>query len=115
MADLALLTALDALVEPVIGEDPMSPLLWTSKSCAKLATELTARGHSVVGPRTVVRFLRQLDYSLQGTVKIQEGGSHPYRDAQFRRISRRVRAFMKLGQSVISVDGKTKELIGDFA
>lgn len=114
VTDPELLAVLDALVDPVTRGDPMSPLRWTSKSCAKLAKELTARGHPV-GSRTVARLLLQLDYSLQGTVKTQEGGSHPDRDAQFRRISRRVRAFMKLGQPVISVDGKKKELIGEFA
>lgn len=112
--DPVVLPALDALVEPVTRGDPMSPLRWTSKSCAKLAKELTAQGHPV-SDRTVARLLRELDYSLQGTVKSQEGGHHPDRDTQFHRINRRVRAFLKLGQPVISVDGKKKELIGEFA
>lgn len=110
----AILSTLDALVEPTARGDPMSPLRWTSKSCAKLAKELQAQGYAV-GPRTVARLLRKLDYSLQGTVKTYEGANHPDRDAQFRRLNRRIRAFMKLGQPVISVDGKKKELIGEFA
>jgi hypothetical protein len=92
----------------------MTPLKWTSKSCDNLAAELTAKGHPV-SHTTVARLLRQDGFSLQGTVKTYEGDDHPDRDAQFRRISRRVRAFMKLGQPVISVDCKKKELIGDFA
>ena len=112
--DPIVLTALDALVEPATRGDPMSPLRWTSKSCAKLAEELTAGGHPV-GARTIARLLRELDYSLQGTRKTHEGGDYPNRDAQFRRINRRVRAFLKLGQPVISVDGKKKEWIGEFA
>lgn len=112
--DTALPTALDTLVEPETRGDPMTPLRWTSKSCAKLAAELTAHGHAV-SRMTVARLLREDGYSLQGTVKTHEGDDHPDRDAQFRRISRRVRAFMKLGDPVISVDGKKKELIGEFA
>lgn len=112
--DPALPTVLDSLVDPETRGDPMTPLRWTSKSCAKLATELTAQGHSV-SRTTVARLLREDGYSLQGTVKTHEGDDHPDRDAQFRRINRRVRAFMKLGEPVISVDGKKKELIGEFA
>jgi hypothetical protein len=112
--DAALASALDALVEPVTRGDPMSPLRWTSKSCAKLAAELTTQGHPI-SRGTVARLLREAKYSLQGTVKTHEGDDHPDRDAQFRRINRRVRAFMRLGQPVISVDGKKKELIGEFA
>jgi len=107
-------TALDALVEPVTRGDPMAPLRWTSKSCAKLAAELTAQGHPV-SRMTVARLLRTGGYSLQGTVKTYEGKAHPDRDAQFQQIARRVRAFQRLKQPVISVDGKKKELIGDFA
>jgi hypothetical protein len=112
--DPGLPDALDTLVEPDTRGDPMTPLRWTSKSCAHLAEELTTRGHPV-SRTTVARILRADGYSLQGTVKTHEGEDHPDRDAQFRRINRRVRAFMQLGQPVISVDGKKKELIGDFA
>jgi hypothetical protein len=106
--------ALDALVEPVTRGDPMAPLRWTSKSCAKLAAELSTQGH-VVSRMTVARRLHAGGYSLQGTVKTHEGTDHPDRDVQFRRINQRVRAFQRLGQPVISVDGKKKELIGEFA
>ena len=43
-----------------------------------------------------------------------EGRQHPDRDAQFRRIDRRVRAFQRLGQPVVSVDTKKKELVGAY-
>lgn len=39
---------------------------------------------------------------------------HFGRDAQFRYIQRKVRRFQALGQPVISVDTKKKELVGDF-
>jgi hypothetical protein len=112
--DADLQDLLDTLVEPHTRGDPMTPLKWTSKSCEHLASELTAKGHPV-SPPTVARLLHEDGFSLQGTVKTHEGDEHPDRDAQFRRINRRVRAFMKLGDPVISVDCKKKELIGNFA
>lgn len=111
--DPALLPALEALLDPVTRGDPESPLLWSSKSCDKLAGELTAHGHPVSGG-TVRRLLRALDYRLQAPVKTDEGGDHPDRDGQFQHINETARTFMAEGQPVISVDGKKKELIGPF-
>ena len=60
------------------------------------------------------RLLHSLGYSLRSNRKTVEGRQHPDRDAQFRRIDRRVRAFQKLGQPVISVDTRKKELVGPY-
>ena len=91
----------------------MGPLRWTCNSAARLAQELRTRGHRA-SERTVNRLLHEAGYSLQANRKTLEGKQHPDRDAQFRRISRRVRAFQKLGQPVVSVDTKKKELVGQF-
>jgi hypothetical protein len=40
-----LVTALEALVDPVTRGDPMSPSRWTSTSTRKLAREMAARGY----------------------------------------------------------------------
>jgi hypothetical protein len=56
-----------------------------------------------------------MGYSLQGTRKVQEGASHPDRNAQFEYINEQVKAFQQAGQPVVSVDAKKKELVGDFA
>jgi hypothetical protein len=53
-------------------------------------------------------------YRLQANRKVREGGDHPDRDTQFRRINARVEAFEPSGDPVISVDTKKKELVGDF-
>ena len=53
-------------------------------------------------------------YSLQANRKTIEGGDHPDRDAQFQHINRRVKAFQRQGQPVVSVDTKKKELVGRF-
>lgn len=111
--DPGLLTALESLIEPLTRGDPGSPLRWTCKSTAKLATELKARGHTV-SPRTINTLLARLGYSLQSTRKTREGGEHPDRNAQFEHINTKAKLFQKSGQPVVSVDTKKKELVGDF-
>ena len=111
--DPGLLLALEKLLDPMTRGDPMGPLRWTCNSAARLAQELRTRGHRA-SERTVNRLLHEAGYSLQANRKTLEGKQHPDRDAQFRRISRRVRAFQKLGQPVVSVDTKKKELVGQF-
>ena len=60
------------------------------------------------------RLLHALGYSLQANRKTLEGKQHPDRDAQFNHINRRVRAFQRRRQPVVSVDTKKKELVGPF-
>ncbi len=109
----ALLPALETLVEPLTRGDPQSPLRWTCKSTRTLAAELTRQNHPVSHVK-VSQFLRDMDYSLQGNRKTEEGADHPDRDAQFRYINERVRRAMTAGRPVISVDTKKKELIGNY-
>src|SRR4051794_26991418 len=97
--------------KPVQETDPM---LWVSKSHAKLSDGLCALGHSV-SPNTVGRLLREeLGYSRQSNRKSLEGASHADRDGQFAHINAQACAFQAAGQPVISVDTKQKELIGPF-
>jgi hypothetical protein len=91
----------------------MCRLKWTSKSTRTLGEELTRQGHPV-SASTVARCLAELGYSLQANVKALEGAQHPDRDAQFRYLNARVKAFLRTGDPVVSVDTKKKELIGAF-
>ena len=111
--DPELEAALERQLEPMTRGDPETPLRWTCNSAARLAEQLAAEGHPV-SERTVNRLLHALGYSLQGNRKTLEGGQHPDRDAQFRRIDRRVRAFQRLGQPVVSVDTRKKEIVGQY-
>jgi hypothetical protein len=67
-----------------------------------------------VSPDVVGRLLKEQGYSLQSTRKRFEGKQHPDRDAQFRYIAKRAQAQLDSGQPVISVDTKSKELVGNF-
>ncbi len=101
------------ILEETTAGDPMSLLRWTSKSIRTIADELTRRGHPVSAP-TIARYLHEMGYSLQANAKTLEGRQHPDRDAQFRYINARVKAFLRTGDPVVSVDTKKKELIGAF-
>ena len=111
--DPGLLGALEALVEPLARGDPESPLRWTCKSTRALAAALGAQKHPVCHEK-VAQLLRDMDYSLQGNRKTEEGRDHPDRDAQFEYINQEVRRALAAGLPVISVDTKKKELIGNF-
>jgi len=111
--DPTLLLDLEQLVEPTTRGDPESPLRWTCKSLRQLAAELQRKGHRV-SHQLVSELLQALGYSLQANRKTIEGASHPDRNAQFEYINRQVRAFLRAGDPVISVDTKKKELVGNF-
>ena len=111
--DATLRADLERLIDPVTRGDPESPLRWTCKSIRKLAEELRRMGHDT-SHRMVAELLHESGYSLQGNRKTIEGKGHPDRNAQFEHINRKVRAALKAGEPVISVDAKKKELVGDF-
>src|SRR5680860_715215 len=112
-SDPGLSVELSALVDPGTRGDPMSALVWTTKSTRRLAGELTSRGHPV-SDRTVARMLRELGFSLQGNAKVVEGTQHEDRDAQFGYLNVQVAEHTNAGQPVVSVDTKKKELVGEF-
>jgi hypothetical protein len=100
------------LAETTAG-DPMSLLKWTGKSTRTIAEELTRLGYPLHWG-TVARCLHDMGYSLQANRKTLEGRQSPGRDAQFRYLNARVKAFLRTGDPVVSVDTKKKELIGAF-
>ncbi|HVD03397.1 MAG TPA: ISAzo13 family transposase [Candidatus Dormibacteraeota bacterium] len=111
--DPSVLRDLEGLVEPTARGDPESPLRWTCKSVRTLAAALGRLGHQV-SHQWVATALDHLGYSLQGNQKTREGGDHPDRDAQFAHISQTSQTYLAVGDPVISVDAKKKELVGDF-
>jgi DNA-binding phage protein len=111
--DPALLEKLRQLVDPVTMGDPMRPLMWVSKSHAKLAAALREMGHKVADS-SIPKLLGLLKYRRQVNRKTLEGGHNPDRDAQFEHINAAVIATQAAGQPVISIDTKKKELVGSY-
>ena len=83
----------------------MSPLRWTCKSRANLASALQKQGW-MISSTTVGRLLHELGYSLQSVRKNLEGTSHPDRNEQFEYINAKAAKFLAGRQPVISVDTK---------
>ena len=71
------------------------------------------KGHQV-SEFVVRRLLREGGYSLQANAKTAEGRQHPDRDAQFTYLNEQAREHMAVGDPVVSVDAKKKELVGAF-
>jgi DDE family transposase len=112
-ADRELVGELQRILEETTAGDPMSELRWTNKSAQAMATEVTRRGHAV-SDKTVVRCVQEMGYTMQLNRKTKEATPNPKRDAQFRYINRRVAAFRRASNPVLSVDTKKKELVGPF-
>jgi hypothetical protein len=111
--DPEVLSALEALVEPLTRGDPESPLRWTCRSTRSLAAQLAREGHPA-SRTSVGQLLHRLEYSLQSNRKTEEGADHADRDAQFQHINRVVQRALAQGRPVISVDTKKKELVGNY-
>jgi transposase len=111
--DPQLAVALKALVDPETRGDPMSLLVWTTKSTRNLADALTKTGHPV-SDRTVAKMLQGMGFSLQGNAKVIEGKQHADRDAQFGYLASQVSEHVATGDPVVSVDTKKKEIVGEF-
>src|SRR5487761_2196290 len=111
--DPTLLEDLRQLVEPATMGDPMRPLLWVSKSRAKLAAALGSMGHKITA-NSIPKLLALLKYRRQVNRKTLEGSHNPDRNAQFDHITAAVIATQAAGQPVISIDTKKKELIGAY-
>lgn len=98
--------------------DPVSGCKWTRKTTGKIAQQLKRAGIRV-SAKTVGRLLKQMNYSLRLNLKCLESGqSKPpdprQRDLQFRYIRSQIRRYKANAMPVISVDTKSRELIGPF-
>jgi hypothetical protein len=111
--DPTVMEELERLVEPLSRGDPMSPLRWSCKSIRSLAETLQRSGHPT-SHRWVWAALHEMNYSLQGNRKMEEGEQHLDRNAQFEHINGKVAREMRAGNPVVSVDTKKKELVGNY-
>ena len=109
--DPTLIADLEKLTSP--KGDPMSIVLYTTKSLTHLQEALSARGHTI--KRTAIAdMLHELTYSLKPNKKNIEGISHPDRDEQFTHINNQCKVFELQGNPIISIDCKKKEQLGNF-
>jgi len=98
--------------------DPVSGCKWTRKTTGKIAKQLNRIGIKV-SAKTVGRLLKKMKFSLRVNLKCLESGlKNPppprKRDQQFRYIRSQIRDYTAHALPVISVDTKSRELIGPF-
>lgn len=98
--------------------DPVSGCKWTRKTTHKIAKELKRTGIQV-SAKTVGRLLKQMNFSLRVNLKTLESGlskppNRKQRDQQFLYIRNQRSEYTQKQMPVISVDTKSRELIGPF-
>jgi hypothetical protein len=94
--------------------DPMGSVKWTRKSTYTISHELHKR-KIPASPNTTGKLLKRLGYSLKANRKAIAETRHPDRNRQFEVIALMKSRFEALGQPIISVDSKKKELVGNFS
>ena len=86
---------------------------WTNLSRKEVAERMGALG-TPVSRDVVSQLLRQHGYRRRKALKKKTMGQHRDRNAQFEKIARLKKKYLKAGSPVISIDTKRKELLGDF-
>lgn len=93
---------------------PVEPgLIWTDLTAVDIAEQLTARGIPV-SVHVVEQLLDEHGYHRRQARKDVPMGHSPDRDAQFENVARLQQQFLELGEPVLSLDTKKRELIGNF-
>jgi hypothetical protein len=94
---------------------PEKILSWTTESLRSIQKTLAVKHNIKASHVAIGSILGGLGYSKQANQKmLQLGEPHPDRNSQFEYISKKAKAFIGLGEPVISVDTKKKENIGNF-
>ena len=112
------MNAIGEIMKYETAGDPVSGCKWTRKTTGKIARELKRVGIGL-SANTVGRLLKKMDFSLRRNLKNLESGLRnpptPHqRDQQFRYIRCQIKDYAVNGLPVISVDTKSRELIGLF-
>ncbi|MGH9466878.1 MAG: ISAzo13 family transposase [Terriglobales bacterium] len=110
---------MEKLLQEDVAGDPISGLRWTRTTTGKIARQLLGLGIQV-SANTVGRLLSKMKFSLKTNRKnIESGhkrapGHRVRRTRQFGVIKRKRRRFERATLPIVSVDGKKRELLGNF-
>lgn len=115
-----IIAEIEKLMKYETAGDPISGLLWTSKTTEKISAAL--REIDIEASSTTVgHLLKELNYTLKcNSKKVSNGGrkltkeEKEIQDKQFNYIAKKRSEFLKKRLPVISIDTKKKELIGNF-
>jgi hypothetical protein len=102
------------VLEDHTAGDPMrGDVKWTNLSRGEIAARMGRLG-TPVSRDVVSQLLRQHGYRRRKALKKKTMGHHRDRNAQFKKIARLKKKYLKAGLPVISIDTKKKELLGEF-
>jgi hypothetical protein len=102
------------VLEDHTAGDPMrGDVKWTNLSRGEIAKRMGSMG-TPVSRDVVSQLLRRHGYRRRKALKKKTMGHHRDRNAQFEKIARLKKKYLKAGLPVISIDTKKKELLGDF-
>ena len=110
--------AIDVTFRTVLADhtagDPMRlEVKWTNLSRRQIAKRMKDMG-TPVSRHVASQLLRKHGYRRRKALKKKTMGQHRDRNAQFEKIARLKKRYLKAGSPVISIDTKKKELLGDF-
>lgn len=115
----AILASIEAILKDEVAGDPIDGTRWTRKTTQSICAALRTADIEV-SANTVGRLLHDMDFSLKTNRKnIEAGGQRKRgdrarRNRQFMVIKAKRRQFENADAPIISVDGKKRELIGNF-
>jgi len=107
------------ILKDEVAGDPVDGTRWTRKTTQAMSAQLFVHGIEV-SANTVGRLLHAMDFSLKTNRKnIESGfkrkrGDRARRNRQFMVIAAQRRKFETADLPIISIDGKKRELIGNF-
>ena len=106
---------MEGVVEEHTAGDPVhEDVKWTNLTQQQISAALDTAG-TPASTSVVRKLLRHFGFKRRKPSKVLAMGSHPDADAQFQKIARLKREFLKAGEPVISIDTKKKELLGNFS
>jgi hypothetical protein len=105
---------LKVLADHTAGDPMRLEVRWTNLSRRQIAKRMADQG-TRVSRDVVSQLLRKHGYRRRKAQKTTTmGPRHPDRNAQFEKIARLKKKYLKAGLPVISMDTKKKELMGNF-
>ena len=88
-------------------------VLWTNLTRSEIATALGQEGFEV-STTVVDQLLDEFGFRYRQAQRIKTMGESEDRDTQFKKIERLKRRYLKAGLPVVSIDGKKREILGDY-
>jgi hypothetical protein len=102
------------VLEDHTAGDPMrTDVKWTNLSRRQIARRMAELG-TTASRDVVSQLLRKHRFRRRKALKKRTMGQHRDRNAQFEKIARLKKQYLKAGLPVISIDTKKKELLGNF-